>query len=330
MAAVPEPDPARWQAARELAERAAAPAVAGVVRCGTAGWADKTLIQCGRFYPRGTTSAAERLAHYARHFAFVEVDATFYTLLAPEIVRGWVAHTPPSFRFDVKAHPVLTGHPLEPSRLPGDLRAEVAGLVTDRGRVYADRLPAALRSELERRFALMLEPLQAAGRLGAVLCQFPPWFSATRGNARVIEALAERQAGTPLSIEFRHPSWLEASRRERVFDLLRRHDLAYVAVDEPAGRVGGVPPVVAVTSERLAVVRFHGRNVAGWSRPNATVHQRFDYLYAPDELDRWVEPVKELAAGAREVHAVFNNCVRDYAVLGAKGLSVLLAERSAG
>jgi uncharacterized protein YecE (DUF72 family) len=237
-----------------------------------------------------------------------------------------VHNTPDGFRFDVKAFPVLTEHPLDVTRLPGDLRAEVAPLASERGRIRVDGLPDAVRSELERRFRASLVPLVSSGRLGAILCQFPPWFEATRGNARKIERLAERHGDLPLSIEFRHRSWLLPERRDRVLDLLRRHDLAFVAVDEPAGRVGGVPPVAEVTSPRLAVVRFHGRNVAGWDRPGASVHQRFDYLYTPDELRPWVEPVRRLAERAREVHAVFNNCVRDYAVVNAKGFGVLLAE----
>ncbi len=326
MVDLPEPDPARWDAARALAQSAPKPAVSGTVRCGTAGWTDKTLIQCGRFYPPGVHSAGDRLEHYARHFGLVEVDATYYALLSAETVARWVEHTPADFRFDVKAHPVLTGHSLDVHRLPPDLRAVAAPLANDRGRVRSERLPDELRDDLVRRFQESLQPLVAAGRLASVLCQFPPWFDATRGNARRLERLAQEQTGLPLSVEFRHRSWLASERRARVLDLLRQHDLTFVSVDEPAGRVGGVPPVAAVTTSRLAIIRFHGRNVAGWDQRGATVHQRFDYLYSPDELRPWVQPARQLAEGAREVHAVFNNCVRDYAVVNAKGLCALLGD----
>ena len=103
------------------------------------------------------------------------------------------------------------------------------------------------------------------------------------------------------------------------------NQLAYVCVDEPERDGKGVPPVVRVTDPELAVVRFHGQNIAGWSTPGASVRARFDYLYTPEELAAWTEPVRELAGHAREVHAVFNNCVRNYAVLNAKNLAVLLA-----
>jgi len=81
---------------------------------------------------------------------------------------------------------------------------------------------------------------------------------------------------------------------------------------------------VTVTNPELALLRFHGHNRAGWSKKGASVHERFDYLYAKSELAAWVEPVRRLASEAKQVHAIFNNCVRNYAVLGAKGLSVLL------
>jgi uncharacterized protein YecE (DUF72 family) len=167
--------------------------------------------------------------------------------------------------------------------------------------------------------------LRIAGRLGSVLVQFPPWFESTRGNARRIEDIARRWEGVPLAIEFRNRSWLDESRRERVFELLEACRLSYVVVDEPDAHGGGVPAVYRTTNPSLAVVRFHGHNVAGW-RQGATVSERFDYLYGESELRAWAEPVRRLSANADAVHAIFNNCVRNYAVLNAKGLSVLVDE----
>ena len=112
----------------------------------------------------------------------------------------------------------------------------------------------------------------------------------------------------------------------RVLALLERLGFSYVCVDQPAARVGGVAPIVAVTAPRVAIVRFHGQNVTGWDKRGASVTERFNYLYTPEELGAWVGRVKELATRAETVHAVFNNCVRNYAVLNAKDLAVLLAE----
>ena len=323
--AISEPDQQLSAVARSLAQRASEPAVVDNVSTGTAGWTDRTLLKSGRFYPKGTSQAGERLAFYARHFAMVEVDATYYSLLPPATAERWIQVTPAGFYFDVKAHPVLTGHPIDVTRLPADLKSAVEQAGFER-RVYAERLPKELSLEMRSRFRALVEPLQQAGKLGCVMVQLPPWFQATRGNARRIEALAESFGDIPLSVEFRHPSWLAAERRDRVFDLLARHRLSYVCVDEPDVPGGGVPPVVRVTNVRLAIIRFHGKNLAGWQRKGASVHERFDYLYSPDELSAWVEPVRRLSGEAREVHAVFNNCVRDYAVVNAKGLAVLRAE----
>ena len=89
---------------------------------------------------------------------------------------------------------------------------------------------------------------------------------------------------------------------------------------------GGLPPLTVVTSPRLSVVRFHGRNAAGWSKRGASVAERFDYLYHPDELAPWVARVQELAVESEAVHVVFNNCVRNNAVVNAKDLAALLTE----
>ena len=121
------------------------------------------------------------------------------------------------------------------------------------------------------------QALFAAGRLGCVMLQFPPWFHATRGNARRLEVLRERFGPVPLSVEFRHPSWLTGGRDDRVFEWLARLDMSYVVVDEPNVPTGGVPPTLAVTRPDLALVRFHGHHADGWKR-GATVAERFNYL----------------------------------------------------
>lgn len=325
LALLPPADPERLREASELAARAPQPARSGKVLCATAGWADRGLIKSGAFYPEGVTTPESRLSYYAQHFPLVEVDATYYALLGADVVERWVKWTPAHFRFDVKAHPVLTTHPIDVAKLPHDLREEIerAGLGP---RAYADSLPDAVRQEIEERFLASLAPLAQADRLSAVLLQFPPWFASTRGNARHLERLVQRFPGVPFAVEFRNKTWLEDDRRARVFDLLAELGLSYVGVDEPAGKVGGLPPLTEVTNPRLAVVRFHGQNTSGWNKKGATVMERFNYLYRPAELQGWVARLKELSQRADSVHAVFNNCVRNYAVLNAKDLAVLLEE----
>lgn len=316
----PLPDPELLARASALSERAPLPARIGPLRFATAGWTDRTLLSCGAFYPPAAKTPEARLRHYAAHFSLVEVDATYYALLPASLAERWIAWTPPDFRFDIKAFPSFTGHPIDLGRLPSDLKAACIAAGHE-GRAYADKLPSEITKEIASRFLDLLEPLARAGRLSSVLLQFPPWFTATRGNVQKLEALRATHPDVPFSVEFRNASWLLPARQPRVFERLRELEMSYVCVDEP-----GLPAVVAVTNPHLSLVRFHGHNRAGWQKKAASVHERFDYLYDPGELAAWVAPIRELARETAEVHVVFNNCVRNYAVLGAKDLAVLVED----
>jgi uncharacterized protein YecE (DUF72 family) len=320
---LPAADPETLERASALSEHAPLPALVGRVEFGTAGWTDATLIESGAFYPRGSKSPEARLRHYAAHFPFVEVDATYYALLPPELSTRWLGFTPPEFGFNVKAFPSLTGHPIDVRRLPVDLRQAVSAAGFD-VRAYPERLPEELRAEMDLRFISFLAPLVEASRLRALLLQFPPWFTATRGNVKKLELVREAHPDLPLAVEFRHPSWFESERSPRVFDALRAARMSYVCVDEP-----GLPTLVEVTHSALSLLRFHGKNVSAWAKPGASVHQRFGYLYEPSELRAWIEPIRRLSEKSERVQAIFNNCLRNYAVLGAKDLAVLLSRESA-
>ncbi len=319
---------ARYRAAVELAQLAPRPVVVDNVTFGTAGWTDPSLLSCRAFYPPGTQKPQARLEYYAQHFSMVEVDATYYTILTPSVSSNWLAWTPETFQFNIKAHSSMTGHPVDLSRLPKVMRERWSDLGRD-GRAYPRQLPRELLDELWLGFEAFIRPLADAGRLGCIMLQFPPWFTATRGNVRHLERLRERWRNYLVSIEFRHPSWLAEERRERVFDLLQQLEYAYVVVDEPNVRGGGVPPVVRVTNPQLALFRFHGHNSGAWQRRGASVAERFDYLYAPEELSGWARSTLETASQAERVHAVFNNCVRDYAVVNAKDLGILVQREAA-
>jgi uncharacterized protein YecE (DUF72 family) len=186
-AVLPEPDAETLASAGALAERAPEPARVGSVFFGTAGWIHPSLVKSKAFYPPGATSASARLRYYGAHFPLVEVDATYYSLLPRSMSERWLEDTPPDFKFDVKAFPSFTGHPIDVARLPTDLRTRFLELGEAR-RVYPDKLPPELEQELSARFLDSIEPLSSAGRLGAILLQFPPWFTATKKNAHAIEA----------------------------------------------------------------------------------------------------------------------------------------------
>jgi uncharacterized protein YecE (DUF72 family) len=58
------------------------------IAIGTASWTDKTLIACGRFYPKEAKSAEDRLRYYATQFPVVEVDSSYYVEHCVEKMAG--------------------------------------------------------------------------------------------------------------------------------------------------------------------------------------------------------------------------------------------------
>src|SRR5690606_35914996 len=179
------------------------------VLVGSCSWTDPSLIACGRFYPAGVTSPEARLRFYAGEFPIVEVDSTYYAPPSERNSRLWVDRTSPGFVFDVKAFALLTGHPARVARLPGWLRDALPAAARAKTNAYrADLGEEALERlwELHRR---ALEPLAAAGRLGAVLFQFPPWFRRSHSNADYLRELPQRLPGWDIAVEFRGGGWME-------------------------------------------------------------------------------------------------------------------------
>ncbi|MEU2284900.1 DUF72 domain-containing protein [Streptomyces sp. NPDC013178] len=278
----------------------------GEIMIGTCSWTDRALVGSG-WYPPGRRDAEGRLRHYAERFPVVEVDSTYYALPGERTSRLWTERTPDDFVFDVKAFSLLTGHPTRSAVLPPGLPADI-------------RSPKAL-DEVWRRFADGIGPLRETGRLGAVLFQFPPWL---RPGARAEEFLAQcadRTAGWPVCVEFRHPAWWRGEQEPATAALLRSYGFAAVAVDMEPSLPSAVPPVTPVTSPRLSVVRFHGRSPA-WG--TGSKEDRFRHEYTDDELRAWLPRVRALARRAERVHVLFNNCCADAAVRAAARMDELL------
>ena len=298
------------------------------IRVGTCGWTDPTLIKAGTFYPSGTNTAEGRLRFYASQFPIVEVDATYYALPRQEQAGLWVERTPPDFIFNVKAYSLLTQHPTVAKTLPTDLSEAILPEHRDKQRLYPSHLAEEAIEEIWRRFAEALLPLDSAGKLGAVLLQFPEWFVPSRANRAYLLLAKEKLAGYRVCVEFRNPAWFGTDRdRDRTLGLLRDHDLPLVCVDMPQGFRSSVPPIAEATSPALSVVRFHGRDPEAWQKK--TVTERFRYLYTEKELAEWVPKVDHLAESAREVHVLMNNCYRDQAVTNARQLADLLSSADA-
>ena len=296
------------------------------VRIGTASWTDPTLVKSGRFYPPGTSTAEARLRYYASQFPIVEVDSSYYFIPRQEQAGVWVDRTPPDFVFNVKAFSLLTGHPTRRNAIPEDLQDEIDPKHREAQRVYRGHLSSSAVDELWRRFHEALLPLDSAGKLGAVLMQYPEWFTPKHANREELRALHQRLPGYQVCVEFRNRAWLdEAADRERTLELLAEEGLPLVCVDMPQGFRSSMPPLAEVTEPDLAVVRFHGRDREAWQYKGPTATPRFRYLYKERELREWVPRIEHLAEGARNVHVLLNNCYEDYAVRNARDLSRLLS-----
>jgi uncharacterized protein YecE (DUF72 family) len=291
----------------------------GRIKVGISSWTEPTLVKSG-WYPADATSAEDRLRYYASKFPIVEVDSTFYAIPNQKTAQLWVERTPKDFTFNAKAYALLTQHPTPRARLPKDLREK---LTDAKANVYFKDLGPKERESIWDRFREGLQPLQDAGKLGAVVFQFPKWFLPSQSAYRFMEDLREWLPDFGIAIEFRQVSWLKEERRQRVLQFLKDHGFTYVVVDEPQGFVSSVPPVVAVTAPP-GMVRFHGRNRDTWEKKGIGTAEKFRYLYEPNELKAWVPNLGNMGKQVDEVHAIFNNCYSDYAVRNADDLSKLL------
>ena len=295
------------------------------VLCGIAGWADKSLIDSKLFYPLAVKTSAERLAFYATQFPLVEVDSTYYGIPKPETVEAWVAHTPAGFTFDVKSFSLFTNHPTRPLSLPPDIREGLPAKLREKRNLYLEHLPDDVVDECWDRFRAALEPLRAGGKLTAVFFQLPPWFLPSSRSLAYVEQCQERMHGFQVAVEFRRPEWLDARHRDGTLAFLASRDIPYVAVDVPEGHATSMQSVFEVTSSKLAVVRFHGRNHDTWDLKGVPPNVRFRYDYTDAELSDWVPRIKEMERSAGRVHALMNNNYSNYSVKNAQKLEELLA-----
>jgi len=298
----------------------------GDVVVGTCSWTDKTMIE--RWYPKEVRTPEQRLRYYAARYDTVEVDSTFYGIPRSEYAENWALRTPPEFVFHVKAYGLMTGHSVDERSLHPDIR-DFDYELTPTGRVRNPE-PRMVEAAFEV-FLAELEPLREAGKLGGVLMQYPPWFTAEdaehrRRNLDTIERGAALLEGLPMLVEFRHRSWVGERMLPKTLRFLEDRKLSYVAVDEPQIEGGTtMPPVVAATSP-VGYVRLHGRNAGMWHARTASAADRFDYLYTPDELREWDDPVHHLADETERTYVMFNNCKYDYAPRNAREMAEILGD----
>lgn len=299
------------------------------IRIGTASWADKSLIDTGRFYPPEVTSSEDRLRYYASQFPLVEVDSSFYAIPSESTAHRWAQRTPDGFVMNAKAFRLFTGHQTSPAALPPDIRAELPSELKRRSVIYYNQVPPPLVDELWRTFRAAVKPLRDASRLGLVHFQFAPWLARTRAGHAHVAHCAERMEGFTISAEFRSAGWFDGARAQETLAFQRELGVVHTIVDEPQGFPNSVPAIWDTTRDDYALVRMHGRNAAAWNDRSGHSGGRFNYDYDEAELEGLGHEIQALHRTGLDVHVVLNNNNEDQAQRNGRTLMRTMGELGA-
>ena len=266
----------------------------GKVWVGPAGWSYADWR--GIVYPAYPSGSGKELETIAQAFDTVEINTSFYRPPRPEVVRVWLRKSAvnPQFRFTAKLYRRFT-HERDAS------------------------------ADEEREVKDGLAPLMEAGKLGALLLQFPWSFKNTPENRQYLAGLLLRFHDYPLVVEVRHSSWLPAPGKPGVLDLLVEYGAGFCNLDQPViGR--SIKPSSTVTSA-VGYVRMHGRNYESWFADSGGVELRYDYLYSPEELADWKRRIDAVAANAHDTYVILNNHYEGKAVANAVQLRSLIEDK---
>ncbi len=240
----------------------------------------------GIVYPDAKPPRFDPLRYIADFFDTVEINSSFYGPPVARTTESWVRRVKDhrDFRFTAKLWKRFT-HERDAAWTTEEVDQVRAG------------------------FDVMMD----AGKLGAVLLQFPWSFKRTEENREWLGDVVRTFNRYPLVVEVRHTSWLVPE----FMRSLAEEGVGFVNIDQPLYH-DSIGPSAHVTSH-VAYVRVHGRNYKDWFRDKAPVEQRYNYLYKADELEPWVQRVNEIAADptVSDAYVVTNNHYKGKAVANA-------------
>ena len=271
----------------------------GDLRIGTSGWnyPSGRGTWNGIFYPptRGRSKAFDELVYYAEHFNTVEVNSTFYGQPRADVTRGWSERTPGHFEFSVKLYQKFTHPRMFEERV---------------GRALKDAADHAAIRELARptaadldEFRRGIEPLAAAGKLGALLAQFPPSFKNGDRERAYLSDLLRSLDDYPVAVELRHKTWSDAL--DRTLELLNAFKAAWVQIDEPKFRVS-IRQNYLPNIKGFYYLRLHGRNAKQWWKHDKS-EDRYNYFYSSDELKEFSDTVDAVRHIVKKAYLYANN-----------------------
>jgi uncharacterized protein YecE (DUF72 family) len=257
------------------------------IRIGTSGWNYPTGKGRwnGIFYPAKTRGGAkfDELAFYAEHFDTVEINSTFYGIPAPSTVRQWAERTPQDFEFSLKLYRKFTH--------PEMFKKATGGDPWDLGKKDVDEFRAAI------------EPLASAGKLGALLAQFPPSFKNDPDSRGYLEWLLESFKAYLIAVELRHRSWSDDP--VDTLRLLGEFDAALAQIDEPKFRLS-IRQNLLPNVRTFYYLRLHGRNAAQWWKHEQS-EDRYNYLYSAEELEPFAEAAEAASRHVKKAYLYANN-----------------------
>src|SRR5687768_11852877 len=287
---------------------------------GTSGWSYPTGKGTwnGLFYPatrskRDGTRDFDELRFYAEHFDTVEVNSTFYGQPRAEVARTWVERTRPGFDFSVKLYQKFT----HPSMFRDAALKRAPGAEGS----FLDLLAQVTQSDIDE-FRAGIEPLAQAGRLGALLAQFPPSFKDSPASRDYLAQLLRAFSGYPVAVELRHKSWSDAI--GDTLSMLNAFGAAWVQIDEPKFRFSIRQNYLPNVSS-FYYMRLHGRNVAQWWH-HATSEDRYNYLYSADELKEFADVAGAAKQLVKKSYLYTNNHFAAKSVVNAVMLKAQLGE----
>jgi len=277
-----------------LNKRNRAPLHTATIRVGPAGWSYPDWA--GYAYPSPRPKGFHEVSYLAEFFDTIEINTSFYNPIRPEHARLWVQRVSEntSFKFAAKLWQRFTH----------------------------DSSAAPPSAEDENQVRAGFDVLRDAGKLGAVLLQFPFSFHYTAETSAYLAAVLHRFADYPLVVELRHNTWNSPA----IFDLLRNAGAGFCNIDQPV--IGkSIEPSAQVTSA-VGYVRLHGRRYDTWfsDDPATPSHERYNYLYSEQELQPWAERTSQIAEAAREVYVITNNHYQGKGAVNALQLISMLKE----
>ena len=241
------------------------------------------------------------------------MNSTFYGQPRADVTAGWVARTPAEFEFSLKLYQKFT-HP----KMFRD--AALKSAPGSKGPL-PDMLAMVTRSDIDD-FRTGIEPIAKAGKLRALLAQFPPNFKSIPVSVDYLDRLLRLFGDYPLAVELRHSSWSDAFGETR--QLLNNFGAAWVQIDQPkfrwSIRQNALPNV-----KGFYYMRLHGRNAAQWWRHEKS-EDRYNYLYSAEELKELAETAGAAKALVKKACLYTNNHFSAQSVVNAVMLKAQLGE----